>query len=92
MSRNQDYTTGNLLDYLYHQKYYKVIGIDLSRQSNKSIPQRIKFIGKLEEHSGEATFFISEKLQKTVLNSSLGSLIVILKYKHENIKNMELIK
>ena len=27
MSRNDDYTTGNLLDYLYHQNYYKLIGI-----------------------------------------------------------------
>ena len=26
MSRNHDYTTGNLLDYLYHQKYYKLTG------------------------------------------------------------------
>ena len=31
MSRNNDYTTGNLD---YHQKYYKLIGIDLSRQTN----------------------------------------------------------
>ena len=30
MSRNDDYTAGNLLDSLYHQKY-KIIGIDLSR-------------------------------------------------------------
>ena len=37
MSRN-DYTTENLLDYLYYQKYYKLIGIDLSRQTNMSIP------------------------------------------------------
>ena len=28
MSRNDDYTTGNLLDYLYHQKCYKLIDID----------------------------------------------------------------
>ena len=28
MSRNIDYRTGNLLDYLYHQNYYKLIGID----------------------------------------------------------------
>ena len=35
MSRNNDYTTGYLLDYLYHQKYYKLIGIDLSRQTNR---------------------------------------------------------
>ena len=27
MSRNDDYRTGNLLDYLYHQKYYKLIGM-----------------------------------------------------------------
>ena len=32
MSRNKDYTTGNLLDYLNYQKYYKLTGIDLSRQ------------------------------------------------------------
>ena len=31
MSRNDDYTTEVLLDYLYNQKYYKPIGIDLSR-------------------------------------------------------------
>ena len=29
MSRNDDYTKGNLLDYSYHQNYYKLIGIDL---------------------------------------------------------------
>ena len=32
MLRNYNYKTGNLLDYLYHQKYYKLIGKDLSRQ------------------------------------------------------------
>ena len=36
--RNNDHTTGNLLDHLYHQNYYKLIGIDLSRQTNNSIP------------------------------------------------------
>ena len=28
MSRKDDYKTGHLLDYLYHQNYYKLIGID----------------------------------------------------------------
>ena len=37
ISRNDDYTTGNLLDFLYHQKYYKLVGIDLSRQKNTNI-------------------------------------------------------
>ena len=34
MSRNSDYTTANLLDLLYCQKYYKLMDIDLSRQNN----------------------------------------------------------
>ena len=63
MSRNDDYTRGNLLDYSYHQNYYKLIGIDLSRQTNTTIPQQINFIGKLEEDSGATMFFIAEKLQ-----------------------------
>ena len=76
MSRNDDHTTGNLLDYLYHQKYYKLIGIDLSRQTNTSIPQQIDFIGKLEEDDGVIMFVIAKKQQKTILNFSLDSLIV----------------
>ena len=32
MSINDDYTTGNILDYLYDQKYFKLITIDLSRK------------------------------------------------------------
>ena len=67
-SRHDDYTTGNLLDYLYHEKYYKLIGIGLSRQRNTNIPQQINFIGKLEEDDGAKMFFIAEKQQKTPLN------------------------
>ena len=47
ISKNNDYTTGNLLDYLYHQKYHKHIDLDLSRQTNMSIPQQINSVGKL---------------------------------------------
>ena len=61
MSKNNDYTTRNLLDYLYHQKYYKVIGTDLSWQKNTSIPQKNNFIGKLEEDDGPTMFFIAKK-------------------------------
>ena len=32
MSKNSNYTTGNLLDYEYFSKYYKLIAIDLSKQ------------------------------------------------------------
>ena len=44
ISGNDDYTTGNSLDYLYHQKYYKLIGLDLSRQTNMNILQQVNFI------------------------------------------------
>ena len=54
MSRSE-----NLLDYLCHQKYYKLLGIDLSRQKNTSIPQQINFTGKLEEDAGVTMFFIA---------------------------------
>ena len=75
VSRNDDFMTGNLLDYLHHQKY-KLIGIDLWRQTNTSISQQINFVGKLEEDSGAKMFFIAEKHKKTILNFSLDSLII----------------
>ena len=31
MGRNNDYTTGNLLDYDYFSKHYKFIAVDLSK-------------------------------------------------------------
>ena len=77
MSRNDDYTTGNLLDYLYHQKCYKLVTIDLSRQTNTSVPQQINFLEKLKEDDDASMFFIFEKQQ----NFSLDSLIVTEYYK-----------
>ena len=75
MSINNDYTTRNLLEYLYHQKYYKLIGLDLSRQTNTSIPQKINVVENLED-DGATMFFIAEKQQKTILSFSLDSLII----------------
>ena len=75
MSRNDDYTTGNLLDYLYHQKYYKLIDIDY-QDKKKSISQQINFVEKLGEDDGATMFFVAEKQPKTILNFSLDSLIV----------------
>ena len=56
MSNNDDYTTGNLLDFSNHQNYYKLTGIDLSRQTNTNIPQKINFTEKLEDNG--ATMFL----------------------------------
>ena len=33
MSNNSDYTTGNLLGYAYYKKHYRLIAIDLSKQT-----------------------------------------------------------
>ena len=66
MLKNDNYTTRYLLDYLYHQKYYKLIGIDLSRQTNTSISQKINLLRKLEEDDGATMFFRIIQKQKQV--------------------------
>ena len=72
MSKIDNYTTGNLLDYLYHQNYYKLIGIDLSRQTNTNIPQQINFTGKLEEDDGATMILLLKNRKNTILNFSLN--------------------
>ena len=47
MSNNNDYTTGNLMDFGYLKINYKLIAIDLSKQTKLKDPQQISFIGKL---------------------------------------------
>ena len=63
ISRNDDYIIENLLDSSYHQSYYKLIRIDLPRQTNTSVLQQINFVGKLEEDDG-AIIFLSLKSNK----------------------------
>ena len=52
MSNNNDYTTGNLLDFAYFKENYKLIATDLSKQTKLKDPQQISFIGKLYRKSG----------------------------------------
>ena len=61
MSNNSDYTTGKLLDYAYYKKHYRLIAIDLSKQTKLKDPQQINFIGKLLRNTGATMFFIIEK-------------------------------
>ena len=71
MSKNNDYTTDNLLDYEYFSKH-KLIAIDLSRQielENPGLKQQINFSGRLEENSA-TMFFIIEKSEETTFNFS----------------------
>ena len=72
ISKNSEYTTGNLLDYDYFKKYYKLVAIDLSKQQvlqeNKDLIQQINFIGRLEAESN--VFIIIEKKEETDLEFS----------------------
>ena len=78
MSNNNDYTTGNLLDFAYFKENYKLIAIDLSKQTKLKDPQQINFIGKLENQDHGATmFFIIEKSEETTFNFSQNFVRII---------------
>ena len=81
ISRNNEYTTGNLLDYDYFKKHYKLIAIDLSKQQvlqeNEDLIQQINFIGRLENAAN--VFIIIEKKENTILEFSQNLANVIYK-------------
>ena len=65
ISKNNEYKSGNSLDYKYFSKHYKLMAIDLGKQierENLDLKRQINFIDKLEED--EATMFLSLKNQK----------------------------
>ena len=74
---DNDYTTGNLLDYADYKKHYKLIAIDLSKQTKLKDPQQISFIGKLLRNTGATMFFIIEKSEKTTFNFSQNSVTIV---------------
>ena len=78
MSNNNDYTTGNLLDFGYVKENYKLIAIDLSKQTRLKDSQQINFIGKLENQDRGATiFFIIENAEETTFNFLQNSVEII---------------
>ena len=81
ISRNNEFTTGNLLHYDYFKKHYKLIAIDLSKQhvlqENDDLIQQINFIRRLEEAAN--VFIIIEKKENTILKFSQNLANVIYK-------------
>ena len=77
MSNNSDYTTGNLSDFGYFRKDYKLIAIDLSKQTKLKDLQQISFIGKLLNTRGATMFFTIEKSEETTFNFSQNSTTII---------------
>ena len=71
MSNNNDCTTGNLLDFAYYKENYRLIAIDLSKQTKIKDLQQTNFIGKIEnENNGVTIFFIIEKSEETTFEFS----------------------
>ena len=79
MSRNNDYATGDLLDYEYISKHYKLVAIDLSKKielNNSDLKQQINFIDGLEENRS-TMFFIIEKSEETTFEFSQNAVTVV---------------
>ena len=65
ISKNNEYTTGTLLDYDYFKKYYKLIAIDLSKQQVLEENEDYFFFGRLEQEAN--VFIIIQKKEHTIL-------------------------
>ena len=81
LSNNNDYITGNLLDYEYLSKHDKLTAIDLSKQvelENLDLKQEINFISKPED-DGATMFFIIEKSEEITFDFSQNSVINMVK-------------
>ena len=78
MSNNNNYTTGNLLDFAYYKENYKLIAIDLSKQTKIKDPQSINFIGKIEgQDNGVMMFFIIERSEETTFEFLQNSVNIL---------------
>ena len=80
MSKNNNYITGNLLDYENFSNHYKLIATDVSKQADLGAAdtmQQTNFIGRLERNEGAAMFFIIEKTEETTFNFSQNAVSII---------------
>ena len=92
MSKNNDYTTGHLLDYEYFKDHYKLIAINLGKQielENLDLKQQINFIGRIEEDNA-TMFFIIEKKEETTFYFSQNCIccLTCIKMETQKISNL----
>ena len=79
INKNNDYRTSSLFDYEFFSKHYKLIAIDLGKQTeleNPDLKQQINFIGKLEADEA-IMFFIIEKSEETTFEFLQNSVSII---------------
>ena len=75
---NNNYRTGNLLDFAYYKKNYKLLAIDLSKQAKIKDPQQINFIGKIEgQDNGVTMFFTIERSEETTFELLQNSVNIL---------------
>ena len=80
MGRNNDYTTGNLLDYKYFLRHYRLIAIDLSKQTelkNPDLKQQTNVIGRRDTDNETEMSFIIEKSEETTFEFSQNAVTVV---------------
>ena len=69
------------IQYEYFSKHYKLISIDLSKQTeqveNPDLEQHINFIGRLEIEGDTTIFFIIEKKEQTAFDFSQNFVTVV---------------
>ena len=79
--RGDDYTTGCLLDYIYFNKYYKMIAVALSKQkvvdADPKAIQQINFTANLDRAGNTRFYFILEEAKETVFEFSQGTVKVL---------------
>ena len=80
ISKDNNYITGNLLDYDYYSRYYKVVAVNLSKQTelveNLDLKQQINFIGRLEKDNA-TMYFIIEKSEEITFDFTQNSVSVV---------------
>ena len=78
IDKEEDYTTGSLLDFNYFKKHYKLVAVDLSKQKELDADpraiQQIKFKYMLETNS--TIYWVLEKSRETVLEFYKGTVKV----------------
>ena len=78
MSKINDCTTSNLLDFAYFKEHYRLTTIDLSNQTKLKDSQQINFVSKLEgKNNGETLFFITEKSEETTFEFLQNSVNIL---------------
>ena len=64
--------------FAYFKENYRLIAIDLSKQTKLKDPQQISFIEKLEnQNHGETMFFILKKSEETTFEFLQNSLNIL---------------